>query len=47
VGYLNSVNIAAAIAAPFDNEGGLMPASNMFSPNNEEPNMVVVVGSKT
>jgi hypothetical protein len=47
VGFLNSLNIAAAIAAPFDNESGLMPASNMFSPNNEEPNMVVVVGSKT
>ena len=44
--YLNSVGVAARVAQPFDDEGGLMPASNMVSPPGI-PNIVVVVGSKT
>ena len=44
--YLNSIGIPAQIAQPYDNEDGLMPASNMFAPAGE-PNMLIVIGSKT
>jgi hypothetical protein len=46
VEYLNSAGVPATVAQPFDDEGGLMPASNMVSPAGL-PNIVVVVGSKT
>jgi hypothetical protein len=47
VEYLNSIGISAALAEPFDNDGGLMPASNMYTPEGgSQPNVVVVIGSK-
>ena len=45
VDYLNSID--AALAQPFDNEDGLMPAANMHSPAGaDEPKIVIVIGTK-
>jgi hypothetical protein len=47
VEYLDSIGISAAMAQPFDNEDGLMPASNMYTPPGAgDPNVVIVIGSK-
>jgi hypothetical protein len=47
VGFLNSAGILTRLAAPFENEDGLLPAANMYSPPGaDNPQLVVVIGSK-